>query len=187
MPEPLLKILARFDINEKPSPLDGRAYLSAYNFEKAYNSDLVYAVKQLRQIVQNPQLEEARNMGYKHTVAIMWGQEQDGTVSQMIDFLLWEFATGEENAEILTLPTRNGEIIKPRKDGSLGVTCEGGSEILIAEKNYRKRQNLSIFRNFGPEMQLMGLNPAYDFCSPTGRERLTELLKCDHYPILDTK
>jgi hypothetical protein len=38
MTEQLLKILTRFDINENPVfPLSSRAYLSAYNFEKAYD------------------------------------------------------------------------------------------------------------------------------------------------------
>lgn len=95
MAEPLLKIVARFNIHEDPDfPLNGRAYLSACDLEGAYKSDLVYAVNRLRKIVESHELSVARRRGFKHTIAIMWGKPQsDGKVYEMIDFLGWQYKT----------------------------------------------------------------------------------------------
>jgi hypothetical protein len=173
MTEPLLKILARFDINENPVfPLSGRAYLSAYNFEQAYNGDLVYAVKRLRTVVASPELEAARNNAYQHAVAIMWG---DSEGCEMTDFLLWKFNDWKENGEINTIPVRDGQIILPGSDGSLAVTCEGGArDILHAEVEHRRNCPPRLFKESGPQ-GVLGLNPEFDFCTEQGRERLKEI------------
>ncbi|MBS3079407.1 hypothetical protein J4218_04755 [Candidatus Pacearchaeota archaeon] len=191
MPEPLLKILARFDINEKPEqPLGGRAYLSAFGTHAwdqlativNHTPDLVYAVNTFREVIASPALKLARKYGYKHAVAIMWGEtRQGGEANQMIDLLLWEFKRWEENGEIRTIALKNGSIINPRSDGSLQVTCEGGSDILIAEKYHRRLQNEFVFKKLGPEIS--SLNLEYDFCTPEGRERLNEILQQKSHPI----
>lgn len=185
MTEPLLKILARFNINEKPGfPLDGRAYLSAYNFKEAYNGgDLVYAVKRLRQVVASPELKATRNNPYNHTIALMWGERQpDGRVVDMIDFLLWSFNRWNENGELSALPVRDGKIIRPREDGSLPVTCEGGArDILAAEIQHRREYGSDFFRDYGPDVTQFGLKLDFDFSRPIGIVMLENAMKLSSY------
>jgi len=188
MTEPLLRIVARFDINEEQRPgtesgLDGRAYLSAFNFKEAYNGDLVYAVKHLRTVVQSPELAKARKGQYDHTIAIMWG---DNNGNPMIDFLVWKCDNWEENAEISAIPIRAGKIIQPNPDGSLPVTCEGGArDILDAEIAHRKQYGPGYFRAYGPNVSVTGLRPVFDFSKPDGRELLRNLLDKNEYIILN--
>jgi hypothetical protein len=205
MPEqsPLLRIIARFDINENPSqPLGGRAYLTSCGTHAwdplrmiiEHTPDLVYAVTTLREVIASPQLEHTRKAGYKHVVAIMWGEpRQGGEANQMIDLMLWNFNQWGENGEIATLPLRNGSQIHQAKDGSLPVTCEGGWKIVELENQYRHEYPESVFREIGPNITnnlanikgrgIVTLNTNYDFCSSTGRERLKEILRQGTHPI----
>ncbi|MFA5258791.1 MAG: hypothetical protein WC979_06315 [Candidatus Pacearchaeota archaeon] len=177
MPEPLLKIIARFDINDSPkAQLNGRAYLSAYNFEGVYNSDLVYAVNRTREIIEGPELAEVRKMPFKHTVAIVWGKYDSKKPEDMVDFFGWEFDKWEENAEISTWQTRNGILVK-YPTGIQSTACEGGIEIINTEKNYRRYFLPGGFKTAGPKITELGLTPAYDFCSNQGRLRLRNLLR----------
>ncbi|MFA5993176.1 MAG: hypothetical protein WC796_05715 [Candidatus Pacearchaeota archaeon] len=179
MTEPLLKIVARFDIHEEPGqPLDGRAYISAYNFEQTYNSDLVYAVRTLRETVRSPALEAARQRGFKHTIALMWGDPAGN--ERMIDFLAWNYKDWQENAEISGWQTREGVIVQPT-DGIFPVTCEGGEDILHAEKEWRRaksnaKEQLSLFKKIGPVRERLEIPYDFDFCTPDGRRKLKSLM-----------
>jgi len=177
MPEPLLKIIARFDINDsQKAPLNGRAYLSAYNFESAYNSDLVYAVNRLREVVESPELAEIRKMPFKHTVALMWGKQNPKKSEDMIDFFGWEYDDWQENAEISTWQTRNGMLVR-QETGVQPATCEGGIGILNIEKDYRRYFFPAGFKTIGPKMPEVGLRLEYDFCSNQGRIKLRNILR----------
>jgi len=194
MPKPLLKILARFDINQKSDqPLEGRAYLSSYGAHAwdpsgmiiDHTPDLVYAVTTLREVIASKELEEARKKEYTHAVAIMWGEpRQGGEANQMIDLLLWKFNSWEENGEIQTLPLRNGAIINPAKDGSLPVTCEGGWDLIREEELYRRMSDPISFRMWAPTIpDLILPGHEHDFSNPEGRRKLQGILKKKTYSL----
>ena len=177
MPEPLLRIISRFDINDsQKSNLNGRAYLSAYNFQTAYKSDLVYAVNRLREVVESPELMAVREIPFKHTVALMWGKSKAKTTEEMIDFFGWEYDDWQENAEISTWQTANGILVRSLS-GIQPATCEGGIGILNAETNYRRHFPKSGFKYSGPKIPQTGLNQEYDFCSSQGRIKLRQILE----------
>jgi hypothetical protein len=189
MAEPLLRIVARFPINEEAgSPLDGRAYLSAYNFEQAYGSNLVYAFKTLREVVRSPELNPARAGEFKHTIALMWGfKDPDNPrppYHQMIDFLGWNFNEWSDNAEIFGWQTKDGDMFQP-KFGIYPVTCEGGEDILHAEKEHRRLVGPQLFREMGPNVSAYGLKDELDFCNPIaiGNPRLKQLMEQGRYII----
>jgi len=177
MADPLLEIKARFNINEEPGlPLDGRAYLSGFNFEKAYNSDIIYAARTLRGIVQSPELKAARERDFNHTIALMWGSipVNDGFSYQMIDFIFWDYDNWGENGEMCSALVENGKINKPH-DGISPVTCEGGWKIANQEVEARHSTTEDVFKRIGPEVS--GMTPdAYDFCRPGQRPSLREFL-----------
>jgi len=172
-----LRMIARFDINEdQRQPLSGRAYLSPFHFEKAYNSSISSVVKNLRDIVSSPEFDSIRKIKYDHIVALIWAERlPDGTFDKMIDFFGWEFDRWDKDADISSWKTRNGLIV-PTNSGTLQITSENGIDVLKAEKDYRHSTSPENFKLIGPELDKYDLKLMYDFCNPKCRIELKKMI-----------
>ena len=178
-----LELLARFDIHDDLGlALEGRAYLSPFHFEQSYGSDLVYAVRDLRNVVSSSVFDGVRKLPFEHVVALMWGEKKNGRVDRMIDFFGWTFDRWGKDADLYAWKTRNGSLVKPI-EGALQVTSENGISILNIEKDYRKSASREVFKEQGPEIEGTNVALLHDFSSTEGRIELRKLLARGKYII----
>jgi len=183
MTEPPLKILARFDINDKPGfKFDGRAYLSSFHFGQAYSSDLVYAVNRLRDVLNSSVGCKLKYLPIKHTVALMWEEQKGRKVYEMIDFFGWTFDRWDKDADLYAWKTRNGILVEPIC-GALQATSENGITILNLEKEYRRTSSREHFMKYGPDVKGKNIVLVNDFASPSGRLDLNKILEQESHII----
>ena len=133
-----MKIITRFyfDGERLDGILFGRAYVFPMAFE-AYG-DIQKAIRHMNEVINSPELKEARKKMFSLTNAIMWAGKSN---ERMIDF----FGIGpehslryswSENPDIYTWVTRNGVIV-PGRDIS-EVTCGQGLIVMAEEEKYRR-------------------------------------------------